>query len=192
MSLRLFPTVIFCAAICSSVFASATNLMESIIAQHREMRFGQLSTGRGNPHQPKPKCTNFTGSWKGKCVITDSTGTKELPYSDIIRQSGCKILFSGSGAETIGATYNQNEGRDDMTSVSSRNLDWNNDRSEIKIVLSSNYRVFKDYVGTAQGGGTMKLENGKLILNYKVDEKFWESKETVDFPWTMDCTCEKE
>lgn len=124
----------------------------------------------GGLFEPK-SCTNFSGSWVGKCVVSSPDGDKVQPGTQIIKQGGCSTIeLQDSGDKqiiSIGGVRNESFNMTFITGDFRRVYDWNKEATEIFMRFD-----FFMKMTTPQGGrmdmnisGRMYLENNQLKMD---------------------------
>jgi hypothetical protein len=110
-------------------------------------------------------CTNFSGTWKGKCTDTNGAETDE---SMVIEQYSCDSLtiddaqsydFGGANTETQTGTS--------RTNAFTTNLDWSADKTVAKLILGGGGRVLGQSINwTMNGSGSLRLSADKLYSSF--------------------------
>jgi hypothetical protein len=110
-------------------------------------------------------CTNFSGTWKGKCTDTNGAETEE---SMVIEQNSCDSVtindaqsynFGGANTDTQTGTWS--------TNVFTTNLDWNADKTVAKLVLGGGGRILGQRMNwTMNGSGWLHLSADKLYSRF--------------------------
>jgi len=114
-------------------------------------------------------CTNFSGTWKGSCVIDG----KSTPQSTTISQSGCEILVVDGNGMSVGglanATIMAPLAENVVLGVSmGTSANWNEDHTAIHAAYTGHIQVPSHGGATLAGTSTLQMNGDRLAFDASI------------------------
>lgn len=124
------------------------------------------------PHSKAPlrtDCTNFSGNWKGSCVIDG----KSAANSTSITQLGCELLSSDGSGTSVGGLSSVNLMAPISKDVTlglalTQASNWNQDRTAIHSTYTGNVQVPQAGGVAIQGNSTLQMNGERLAFDASI------------------------
>lgn len=127
--------------------------------------------GKGIARTKPSHCTDFSGTWKGKCGTDDIAEDSSFT----IAQTGCELLSMGSepqvlgGLQTLGQVIPQASGEQTITYGLAHGIDWNENNTEIVGNFAGLVKILGNReIVPVNGKSVMKLDGSSLVIDMEL------------------------